>query len=84
VTCPCQYCDEAAVAHHHGDTTIQGHNLPNIIIWGEQELGIRCGQNSRQLPRCSVDSLPLCGDTTRKLARRDIFLETQFIVSLCT
>nr|GEZ75332.1 NADH dehydrogenase subunit 5, mitochondrial [Tanacetum cinerariifolium] len=41
-----------------------GHNSPNTIIWGEQELGIRCGRNSRQWLRCSVDSLPLCGVQT--------------------
>nr|GFC44470.1 NADH dehydrogenase subunit 5, mitochondrial [Tanacetum cinerariifolium] len=46
------------------NTIVRGHNSPNMIIRGEQELGIECGQNSRQWQRCSVDSLPLCGVRT--------------------
>nr|GEV80056.1 zinc finger, CCHC-type [Tanacetum cinerariifolium] len=34
--------------------------LIHAATMGEQELGIGCGQNSRQWLRCSVDSLPFC------------------------
>ncbi|KAF1878177.1 hypothetical protein Lal_00012902 [Lupinus albus] len=60
------------------DTIIRGRNSPNMIIRGEQELGIGCGRNSRQWLRCSVDSLPplwgfgpLTSEQTREQKREE-------------